>query len=213
MSDQTTTSPTDNAWRSRIVAAGDEDPQQLLANPKNWRIHPKYQQDALTKVMDKVGWVQTVVVNQRTGFVLDGHLRVSMAVSRLEATVPVSYVDLDESEEDLLLAGMDPLSTLAIADPEALNALLETDTDGELAGLFASSDLGWDENTPVDTDLGPITTVDADGNETTTSPGDAGYPDLPQADGVAVRADNEYVLVCPECGEEFSVFVDEGEGD
>src|SRR6266704_2927845 len=36
-------------WRNRIVGHGEEDPEQLLANPKNWRIHPKNQQDALVQ--------------------------------------------------------------------------------------------------------------------------------------------------------------------
>jgi hypothetical protein len=38
-------------WRSRIVGHGDEDPEQLLANPRNWRIHAKNQQDALIGVL------------------------------------------------------------------------------------------------------------------------------------------------------------------
>jgi hypothetical protein len=52
-------------WRNRIVGHGEEDPEQLLANPKNWRIHPKAQQDALAGVLAQVGWVQDVIVNQR----------------------------------------------------------------------------------------------------------------------------------------------------
>ena len=27
-------------WRNRIVGTGEEAPDQLLANPANWRIHP-----------------------------------------------------------------------------------------------------------------------------------------------------------------------------
>jgi DNA modification methylase len=50
-------------WRNRIVGHGEEDPTQLLANPKNWRIHPKAQQDALVGVLNEVGWVQDVIVN------------------------------------------------------------------------------------------------------------------------------------------------------
>lgn len=59
------------AWRNRIVGEGMEDADQLLANPRNWRIHPKAQQDALEGVLREVGWVQRVIVNQRTGFVVD----------------------------------------------------------------------------------------------------------------------------------------------
>jgi len=35
------------ARRNRITGTGEEAPDQLLANPANWRIHPKAQQDAL----------------------------------------------------------------------------------------------------------------------------------------------------------------------
>jgi hypothetical protein len=36
-----------DTWKSRIVGEGVEAAGQLLANPRNWRIHPKAQQDAL----------------------------------------------------------------------------------------------------------------------------------------------------------------------
>jgi hypothetical protein len=65
-------------WQSRIVGEGEESPDRLLANPRNWRIHPQSQQQALARLLDKVGWVQRVIVNQRTGHVVDGHLRVAI---------------------------------------------------------------------------------------------------------------------------------------
>ena len=71
--------PAPSAWQNRIVAEGDEAPDQLLANPANWRIHPKAQQDALGSVLESVGWVQRVLVNRLSGHVVDGHLRVALA--------------------------------------------------------------------------------------------------------------------------------------
>lgn len=91
----------------RIVGHGTEAPDQLLANPRNWRIHPKAQQDALSGVLGEVGWVQSIIVNQRTGFVVDGHARVEIAINRGESSVPVVYVDLDENEEGIVLAELD----------------------------------------------------------------------------------------------------------
>jgi hypothetical protein len=99
------------------------DADQLLANPTNWRIHPKHQQTALAGVLDNVGWVQRVIVNQRTGHVIDGHLRASLAISRGEQ-VPVIYVDVDEDEERLILATLDPLAAMAATDAEMLEDLL-----------------------------------------------------------------------------------------
>ena len=74
-------------WRNRITGSGEEAPDQLLANPANWRIHPKAQQDAIAGALDQVGWVQQVLVNRRTGFVVDGHARVAIALSRGERAV------------------------------------------------------------------------------------------------------------------------------
>lgn len=54
-------------WRNRILGSGTEDPTQLLANPRNWRTHPGPQRDALRGSLATVGWVQQVIVNQRTG--------------------------------------------------------------------------------------------------------------------------------------------------
>lgn len=112
-------------WRNRIVGMGEEKPDQLLANVANWRIHPKNQQDALSGVLNQVGWVTGVIVNRRTGFVVDGHLRAALSISRNEPTVPVIYVDLSEEEEALILATLDPISAMAGRDSDALNELLK----------------------------------------------------------------------------------------
>lgn len=111
-------------WRSRIVGQGDEAPDQLMANPRNWRIHPKAQQDALAGALDQVGWVQRVIVNRQTGHLVDGHLRVELALSRSELTVPVEYVDLTPEEEGLVLASLDPIAAMAGQDDEKLRQLL-----------------------------------------------------------------------------------------
>lgn len=60
-------------WRNRITGVGEEALDQLLADPANWRIHPKAQRDAIAGALDAAGWVQQVLVNRRTGFVADGH--------------------------------------------------------------------------------------------------------------------------------------------
>ena len=110
-------------WRSRIVGHGQEDPAKLVPNELNWRRHPARQRKALTEVMDRVGWVQDIIVNRRRGRLVDGHLRQALALERGEATVPVVYVDLAPDEEALVLATLDPLAALAEADGETLQAL------------------------------------------------------------------------------------------
>lgn len=111
-------------WKNRIVGHEDVAPDQLLANPQNYRMHPKRQQDALAGALNELGWIQDVIVNQTTGNLIDGHLRVSLALRNGEATVPVKYVELTEAEEKLALATFDPLTALAETDAEILDGLL-----------------------------------------------------------------------------------------
>lgn len=114
------------AWRNRIVGHGEMRAGDFLANPLNWRVHPKYQQEALAGVLDEVGWVQTVIVNKRTGALIDGHLRVALALRHGEDTsVPYVEVDLDEDEERKILATLDPITGMATADEEKLTELLK----------------------------------------------------------------------------------------
>ncbi|MEP6872660.1 MAG: hypothetical protein ABI939_12545, partial [Anaerolineaceae bacterium] len=131
-------------WRNRISGHGEEAPDQLLANPRNWRIHPKAQQDTLAGVLSEVGWVSEVIVNQRSGFVVDGHLRVAMAIGKGEPSIPVTYVDLSPEEEALVLLTLDPIAAMAVAGKEQLEALLaEAMTEDEavkaLLGDLASA--------------------------------------------------------------------------
>jgi DNA modification methylase len=129
---------TSEGWRSRIVGHDSVPPFELTANPRNWRKHPKAQQQALADVLDRVGWVQDVIVNKRTGLLVDGHARLELALRRGEESVPVVYVDLEPDEEALVLATLDPLSAMAEADDEALRALMaDVVADGALAGMLA----------------------------------------------------------------------------
>lgn len=113
-----------DAWRNRITGSGEEAPDQLVANPKNWRTHPGRQRDALRGSLATVGWVQQILVNQRTGHVVDGHARVEEALSKGETSVPVLYVDLEPDEEALVLATLDPIAAMAVADDDKLRDLL-----------------------------------------------------------------------------------------
>jgi len=124
-------------WEDRIAGDGAEDPTQLLANPLNWRIHTHDQETALAGVLDSVGWVQRVIVNRTTGHLIDGHLRVSLAITRGEPSVPVVYVDLSAEEEALILATLDPLSAMAGTDRDVLDDLLASlgESDQALAAL------------------------------------------------------------------------------
>ena len=120
-------------WRNRIVGEANVDPSTLIPHSSNWRIHGSLQSDALAGVLNEVGWVQRILVNKASGLVVDGHLRLKLALDRHEATVPVLYVELTEAEERLVLLTLDPLSALAEADRGMLKALLEEVQSGDSA--------------------------------------------------------------------------------
>lgn len=146
-------------WRNRIVSHGSEEPSQLLAHPSNWRIHPKNQQDALSGVLNEIGWIQSVIVNQRTGFVIDGHLRVALAISHNEPEIPVVYVDLSDEEEALALASIDPISAMAATDKELLDSLLRDVSSADAGVQQMLSDLA--EKNGLHKDAGELSgTVD-----------------------------------------------------
>ena len=111
--------------KSRIIGHGEEAPDNLTANPLNFRRHPKEQLNALRGSMKELGWIKTVIVNKRSGYVLDGHARVEEAIRQGLPSIPVTYVDLDENEEKLALALLDPITNMAYHDIEVMKSLID----------------------------------------------------------------------------------------
>lgn len=167
-----------SGWNNRIVGEGEEAPDQLLANPLNFRIHPKPQQDSLAGVLDEVGWVQRVIVNKRTGHMIDGHLRVELALRRNEPAVPVVYVDLSEADEAKILATFDPLGAMATTDAAKLDELLREVSTGSEALQEMLAELAA-ENGIIPPNFEPAS-IDDQG-----------------------RLDEKAKTTCPECGHEF----------
>lgn len=98
----------------------------LRPNPKNWRTHPKAQQDALKGVLAEVGMADACLARELDDgslMLIDGHLRAETAS---EATVPVLILDVDEAEADKILATLDPLAAMAEKDAKQLASLLTT---------------------------------------------------------------------------------------
>lgn len=114
------------AWATKIVGEGEEAPDQLLPNFQNIRIHPRFQREALSEVMQQLGWIQRVIVNRRTGRLIDGHLRVELALANEQGSVPVTYVDLSEEEERLAIATYDPLGEYARYEKDRVRELMDT---------------------------------------------------------------------------------------
>jgi hypothetical protein len=98
----------------------------LIPNPKNWRLHPKAQADALRGLLTELGYADALLVRELADgklLIIDGHLR---AQTKADALVPVLVLDLTEEEADKLLSTLDPLGSMAERDTERFRALLET---------------------------------------------------------------------------------------
>lgn len=166
-------------WQNRITGYGEEAPDQLLANPRNFRTHPASQTDALAGVLSEVGVVQNVIVNARTGFVVDGHARIALALRTGQPTIPITYVDLSEDEEAVILATLDPLAAMAGTDAAKLDDLLREVSTGD-AAVQAMLDALAVEAGIVPPDFEPVG-IDEQG-----------------------RLDEKSKCTCPECGHVFT---------
>lgn len=111
----------------------------IRPHPRNWRTHPPEQRKALESLIRDGGVVRPLVVNGRTGYLVDGHLRREVLIDLHGPAyrVPVLIGDWSEEQELELLAGIDGVAQMAEADPEALDGLL-----AELREAGAGDDLG-----------------------------------------------------------------------
>lgn len=109
--------------RDRIIDFRRVDPSLIRPNPKNWRLHPERQRNALRGLLAEVGIVGAVLLRELgdgTYILVDGHLR----AEELSQPVPALILDITEAEEAEVLATYDVVGDLAETDHEALNALL-----------------------------------------------------------------------------------------
>lgn len=134
-------------FRNRIVGEGMEPLDSVLFNPENWRIHTEEQQDAIKGTVSEVGWVQRVMINMRTSpewgadqnvkTLVDGHARCTIAKRAGEEFIPAVYVDLNPTEEAIIIATLDPITGMAVADGEKLASLIKgIETDSELVNAL-----------------------------------------------------------------------------
>lgn len=176
------------ALKTRIVGHGEEPPDQLLANPLNFRRHPGEQMDALRGSLKDFGWVRSVLVNRRTGHVVDGHARVEEALRQGLTLVPVEYIDVSEEEERGILTILDPITGMAVQDQAALDALVSTvlaekaASDDHLRAMIASL---------ASTEIAPEEIADED-----AVPEEPAVPVTQRGEIVVM---GNHVLICGDC--------------
>ena len=112
---------------------------ELLANPKNWRRHPKAQQQALQGVLAEVGFADAVLARDTPEGLelIDGHLRQEVMGDQV---IPVLVLDVTEDEANKILLTLDPLAAMAGSDQEMLAALINSINvnDAEFADLVST---------------------------------------------------------------------------
>lgn len=99
--------------------------RDLVANPRNWRVHPDEQREAMRSVLVSIGYADALLVRERgdgTYELIDGHLRASLTP---DDEVPVLVLDLNDAEAATLLATLDPLATMATVSPDDLESLMK----------------------------------------------------------------------------------------
>lgn len=101
------------------------DPHALAENPSNWKFHGAEQLGAIDELMAAVGWAGALLLNERTGRLVDGHGRLALA-RRSAAPVPVLVGDWSEEQERQILLFLDPTGWMATADATALKMLQDS---------------------------------------------------------------------------------------
>ena len=84
--------------RDRIVELRRVPAGELRPHPKNWRTHPKAQQEALRGILAEIGYADALIAWQLPDGALqliDGHLR---AETTPDQEVPVLVLDVTEEE-------------------------------------------------------------------------------------------------------------------
>jgi hypothetical protein len=104
-----------------------------------------------------------------------------MAMRSGQDKVPVTYVDLSDDEERLILASLDPIGAMAVPDAEKLGELLESVDSDDVASLLEAIAAANEVDFSRLRDFEPV------GEDETR------------------RLDQRKPVTCPECGHEFTI--------
>lgn len=125
-------------WQNKIIRYGTQPASEFLAHPNNPRRHPVRQRKALRGSLDTLGFVAPIIVNERTGYLLDGHARVEECLTLNEdMPLPTIWVNLSEAEEKQFLLTFDYMTYMAQYDAQLVQSLAG---DDDLRALVAQMD-------------------------------------------------------------------------
>jgi len=188
----------DSRWKNKIVGHAEYAVSELTSNPLNPRSHPDRQRRAFRGVIEEVGFIAPLIVNKRTGHLIDGHMRLEEAMAAGIATLPVTLVDLTLDEERRALATFDPIAELAQLDREKATELLDETTSTNSAVMQLLTKLAADAGV-IPKDVARISVDDEPDDEEDDRPIQLkGFEPPHLHHGSPTR-----MVICPECGCEF----------
>lgn len=98
-------------------------------NPKNWRLHPPGQREALRELLGDVG-IAVPMIGYKTADgkvrLIDGHARREEYEAAGQQSTSILILDVDEQTADKLLFTIDPISAMARADTKKTAELMKT---------------------------------------------------------------------------------------
>lgn len=128
----------------RIDCAHDQmvEIEKLVPNPRNPNKHPKKQIELLAKIIGAQGFRNSIVVSNRSGFIIKGHGRLEAAKVLEMNAVPVDFQNYEnEAAEWADMIGDNRISEISETDEDELKALLK-----ELDGKIDLDLTGFDED-------------------------------------------------------------------
>ena len=124
-----------------LITRKPQEPNEAIENvdPSTLSLHPENPRQgdvgAIVTSIEKNGWFGTLVAQRKTRQVLAGNHRLQAAIALEMDSVPVYWVDVDESEAKRILLADNRTSDLATWDDTILVTLLESlATNDELLG-------------------------------------------------------------------------------
>ena len=113
--------------RNRIKELRQVKASDLIPNPRNWRMHPNGQVNALSGILAEIGYADALIAYETPDglMLIDGHLR---AEATPDMEVPVLITDLNEDEANKLLMTLDPLASMAETNIELFDELRQITT-------------------------------------------------------------------------------------
>lgn len=164
-------------------------PRDICANPENCRDHSAEQDEVVSSLIEKFGWLRPLLFNSRFDRLIDGHERLSLAIEQNWPKVPVWIIDVDEDQEAEIVLAMDESGKMGTWNHQKTAAMMARlkDTSASVTKLIANLANREGVTAYLDRISSPSTSVSPEFPSQTPPPADQ-VVDPPVDPGIAERA-------------------------